>query len=280
MYAPNDELPPIQDNLYPSQRNQKFLSKSNSCLYDDRKLSQKYLNDEDILSNNGAMNDTNIRTGQCNYNEAQNYLNYMMKKRNNKLYSPYNPMKQYSPYINNSFNMDRANPKRREMYKYSEGSQFTPYRKNNNINNNNYDFSTIDGYRNFNQKNFFGGLSKNEVRRSRINEITNPEKYYKRNGVFESYREEQKKFLRYNYELMKQKNQVKQYIDINPYNPQIIDDLGKSELTYNTILNPMPNFTYNKYLESQLTKIGQNKISRQFYRDNMMSVNNENKGFY
>ena len=46
-----------------------------------------------------------------------------------------------------------------------------------------------------------------------------------------------------NFSLVKKSN----FVEVNPYNAKRYD-LGNSNLRYNTILNPMFNYNYNKYL--------------------------------
>ena len=86
----------------------------------------------------------------------------------------------------------------------------------------------------------------------RTREITNPELYYKKiNGDFYKYRAENKKYLDYNYNIMGSRNLKK--INVNPFNKESsIGLLGRSTLMHNTILNPVPNFSYNKYFEKEI----------------------------
>jgi hypothetical protein len=42
-------------------------------------------------------------------------------------------------------------------------------------------------------------------------------------------------------------------INVNPFNKESsIGLLGRSTLMHNTILNPVPNFSYNKYFEKEI----------------------------
>lgn len=92
------------------------------------------------------------------------------------------------------------------------------------------------------------------LKTKRLNEITNPELFYKiKSGDYFRYRLQQKEFLDYNFNMIQNKNTRKD-IDINPYNPNIATNLGKSNLLHNTILDPLPNYSYNRYLENQLHK--------------------------
>jgi hypothetical protein len=87
-------------------------------------------------------------------------------------------------------------------------------------------------------------------------EITNPDFFYQRNNKdYFKYRMEQKKYLDYNYEIIKNKlNKKKREPDINPYNPIInqVFENGKTDLLHNPILNPTNNYSYNKYLEKEV----------------------------
>lgn len=109
-----------------------------------------------------------------------------------------------------------------------------------------------------NSRILFGGESKNEVRRRMINDITNPDLFYKKANDYKYYQLEQQQFSKYNLDLMnmRKKERTKEIININPFNPKLKkDDLGKSLLEYNTILNPIPNFTYNRYLENHIISL-------------------------
>jgi hypothetical protein len=90
----------------------------------------------------------------------------------------------------------------------------------------------------------------------RKTEITNPELFYKKNNEdYYKYRAEMKKFLDYNYEVIKNRNKLRQKkeIIINPYNP-INDNFEhyKSDLSHNPILNPVNYYSFNKLLEKEI----------------------------
>ena len=83
-----------------------------------------------------------------------------------------------------------------------------------------------------------------------------------------------------NFSLVKKSN----YVEVNPYNAKRYD-LGNSNLRYNTILNPMFNYNYNKYLfPGKITKdyagINQERererIIAQKYEQEMINNNNNN----
>ena len=98
---------------------------------------------------------------------------------------------------------------------------------------------------------------------SRRSEISNPELYNKRNNEdYNKYRAELRKYLDYNYQILLNKNRFnkKQEVNINPYNPINADfEHYKSDLAHNPILNPVNNYSFNKYLEKEIKGI--NKVN-------------------
>ena len=55
--------------------------------------------------------------------------------------------------------------------------------------------------------------------RSRLNEITNPDMYYKQSNMdYIKYREQQRNYLNSNYDLMVNNGNYKKKLDVNPYN--------------------------------------------------------------
>ena len=100
-------------------------------------------------------------------------------------------------------------------------------------------------------------------RSGRLNEITNPNMYYKIGSQdYLQYKEQQKNYLNSNLEVMLNNKRKKQEITVNPYNPvSSYYNLGKSALQNNTILNPLPNYKYNKYL-GNTEDINQYKVKR------------------
>ena len=107
--------------------------------------------------------------------------------------------------------------------------------------------------RNNNGKNYYNNLSKScgEIYSNGLkNEISNPEKYYKKLDInFYRYRQELKKYDDYNYEMMlKHKKKLGgEELDINPYN-HIIDNYknGDTSLPRNIILHPKDFCGYEK----------------------------------
>ena len=77
--------------------------------------------------------------------------------------------------------------------------------------------------------------------------------YYKQsNQDYIKYKEQQRNYLNSNYELMINNGNYKKKLDVNPYNVNSSKTtLGESTLIHNTILNPLPNYTYNKYFDEE-----------------------------
>ncbi len=138
---------------------------------------------------------------------SQNYVNYMKGKDDLKVSTPYNLNNNNNQFQNN--NLDNK-------YSLSKSQSFSP---------------------SYNKDDF--------VMKGRTTEITNPDKYFQsENQNYLKFKEEQRKYLDYNYNMMlNRRNQLL----VNPYNKgSSTGDLGKSFLTNNPILNPFPNYT-NKY---------------------------------
>ena len=172
---------------------------------------------------------------------TKNYLEYMKKfenKRKNILSSPYLVYQEKTNNRNTEFNLNENNQTFQPQNSYD-------------MNQKNVIINTDNNYRN-NLAN-----STRTLRYSgKSGEITNPEYYYQRNNRdYFKYRMEQKKYLDYNYEIMKNKfNKKKREPDINPFNPIINQafENGKTDLLHNPILNPINNYSYNKYLEKEV----------------------------
>lgn len=87
-------------------------------------------------------------------------------------------------------------------------------------------------------------------------EITNPDMYYKQSNMdYIKYREQQRNYLNSDYDLMVNNGNYKKKLDVNPYNVNSSStSLGESRLVHNTILNPLPNYTYNKYFDEEFKR--------------------------
>ena len=172
---------------------------------------------------------------------TKNYLEYMKKfenKRKNILSSPYLVYQEKTNNRNTEFNLNENN------------QTFQPQ--------NSYDMNQKNVINNTdnNSRNILANSTRTLRYSGKSGEITNPEYYYQRNNRdYFKYRMEQKKYLDYNYEIMKNKfNKKKREPDINPYNPIINQafENGKTDLLHNPILNPINNYSYNKYLEKEV----------------------------
>lgn len=85
------------------------------------------------------------------------------------------------------------------------------------------------------------------LRLARRSEITNPDLYYKQESAsYQSLRKKEKEFLDYNYHLMNTHD--KKRLDIKPYSSYGTGSFSAhSNMQNNVILNPVPNYNYNKY---------------------------------
>ena len=214
---------------------------------------------------------------------AKNYLNYMKKFERKKTpisspYSVYLKMKQ------NNLNNDMRDKDENHMNKSINNninnninnSIDIDIRKKNNITNNIINSKYFNNQENpINLKPLSNSLSMKSINfENRKSEITNPELYYqKNNDDYYKYRAELKQYLDYNYQILMKKNRLhkKQEVNINPYNPIDADfEHYKSDLRHNPILNPINNYSFNKYLEKEIR--GTNKINT-FQRAGNILVN-------
>ena len=248
-------------------------------------------NDRNLNSYKGRINNKYNQIEQY----SKNYLEYM-KRFENKRKTPFaSPFLVYQEKTrgnkNNIFNqfdnnyMDKQN-KTIDVDSYSiKGNQNLHNNYDINQNNKNNDINDEDVYNQNSQ------IQKNRSRNnilansgnifnfsSRNGEITNPDFYFQRNNQdYYKYRLEQKKYLDYNYEIIKNRlnKRDKREPDINPYNPinNQIFEKGKSDLLHNPILNPINNYSYNKYLEKEV-----NLGNR--YTKSSNDIINSNKNIY
>ena len=192
---------------------------------------------------------------------AKNYLNYIQRYERKKtpLSSPYSV---YQKIKQNSYRNDR---------RYNEENYYTKRNINNNLKsfdnkeknkindliNNKYFQSNSPS---FNIKPLSNSLSMKTINfENRKSEITNPELYYRRNNEdYNKYRAEMKQYLDYNYKIISNNNifNNKKDVNVNPYNPIDADfEHYKSDLAHNPILNPVNNYSFNKYLEKEIKDI-------------------------
>ena len=192
---------------------------------------------------------------------AKNYLSYIQRYERKKAnlsspYSVYQKIKQ-----NNYKNYNLKNEENYEN-KYINNINIKNTEEKNKINN-----MFNDRYFKLNEpsslnikKPLPNSLSTKTINyENRNSEITNPELYYKRNNEdYYKYRTEMKQYLDYNYKILSNKDRLnkKQEVNINPYNPLDADfEHYKSDLPHNPILNPVNNYSFNKYLEKEIKDI-------------------------
>ena len=159
---------------------------------------------------------------------SQNYVNYMKGKENLKMSTPYN----------NNYNNQLQNNNLDNKVSLSKSQSFSP---------------------SYNKDDF--------IMKGRTTEITNPDKYYQsENQNYLKFKEEQRKYLDFNYNMMK--NRSHQLL-VNPYNKgSSTGDLGKSFLSNNPILNPFPNYN-NKYFGNYF-KVGKNNNNNNYGNSNSL----------
>jgi hypothetical protein len=179
---------------------------------------------------------------------TKNYLEYMKKfenKRKNILSSPYLVYQEKTK--GNSMNNRNIELDSNENNQTFQKPKIYDMNQNNMDNNYRLDIDSTNILANSTKTLRYSGKS---------GEITNPDFFYQRNNKdYFKYRMEQKKYLDYNYEIIKNKlNKKKREPDINPYNPIInqVFENGKTDLLHNPILNPTNNYSYNKYLEKEV----------------------------
>ena len=159
---------------------------------------------------------------------SQNYVNYMKGKENLKMSTPYN----------NNYNNQLQNNNLDNKVSLSKSQSFSP---------------------SYNKDDF--------IMKGRTTEITNPDKYFQsENKNYLKFKEEQRKYLDFNYNMMK--NRSHQLL-VNPYNKgSSTGDLGKSFLSNNPILNPFPNYN-NKYFGNYF-KVGKNNNNNNYGNSNSL----------
>ncbi len=189
-------------------------------------------------------------------------MNYIKKFEKNERKTPL--ISPYSQYIK----------KIKDVNKYSDNTSLTSREKeintlseyenknkisnhishlNNYIKNNSNDliYNNFINYKKIEKNMPISNSLKNINYYGRKNEISNPELFYKRSDLnYYRYREEQRKFGDYNYNIVLNKNKsrfIKKEPDINPFNPKIdLYKIGKSSLSHNIILKPEEFYGYFK----------------------------------
>ena len=244
-------------------------------------------NDRNINSYKG-----NILNKQSKIEQnSKNYINYMkqFERRKTPLQTPYSVFQEiknknlkYNNYnnikLNHSINKNNNN--------INVNNDNINNINDNNIINNSMNVKGNDNYSNNRlHNNRLKGLNllsnsisaKSLLFDNRKSEITNPDYFYRRNNDdYYKYRAEQKKYLDYNYQILKNKNKLydKQEPNINPYNPRQEDfEHYKSNLPHNPILNPLNYYSYNKYLEKEIRDIKNNNINNEYQNNNSNNYN-------
>lgn len=166
--------------------------------------------------------------------KAEQYLSYMSKELRK---SPNN--KQYHPIRSDSLTSITDSPTKDTFYqRYQKERELSQQKGTNNR-------SESDHLKENSFHLFTPGVIK-----SYHSDINNPD-YYRdssENTLFGLLKEKQREILQYNKDMMDNKSRQKRNeIDTNPYR-SYSTTLGKSYLENNTILNPVPHLTYNKYL--------------------------------
>jgi len=215
---------------------------------------------------------------------AKNYLDFMKKYERKKTpisspYSVYLKMKQDNS--NNYVNNDNDNYVKKIINDNNNDNNSSYFndidlRQKNKINNMIINYKYFQNKKTpLNMKPLSNSLSmRNMNMENRKSEITNPELYYKRNNEdYNKYRAELKHYLDYNYQILSNKNRFnkKKEVNVNPYNPIDADfEHYKSDLAHNPILNPVNNYTFNKYLEKEMNI---NKKTNTFQQAGNLLVN-------
>ena len=215
---------------------------------------------------------------------AKNYLDFMKKYERKKTpisspYSVYLKMKQDNS--NNYVNNDNDNYVKKIINDNNNDNNSSYFndidlRQKNKINNMIINYKYFQNKKTpLNMKPLSNSLSmRNMNMENRKSEITNPELFYKRNNAdYNKYRAELKHYLDYNYQILSNKNRFnkKKEVNVNPYNPIDADfEHYKSDLAHNPILNPVNNYTFNKYLEKEMNI---NKKTNTFQQAGNLLVN-------
>ena len=191
---------------------------------------------------------------------AKNYLSYIQRYERKKanLSSPYSV---YQKIKQNNYKNYNVNNEENYENKYINNINIKNTEEKNKINNMINDrYFKLNEPSSLNIKPLPNSLSTKTINyENRRSEITNPELYYKRNNEdYYKYRTEMNQYLDYNYRILSNKDRLnkKQEVNINPYNPLDADfEHYKSDLPHNPILNPVNNYSFNKYLEKEIKDI-------------------------
>ena len=224
-------------------------------------------NDRNIKSYKGRINNKYNLIEQY----SKNYLEYMQKFENRRKTPFSSPFLVYQEKTkednNNLLNQNNYIDLRNENMANDINSNPNQKRENN-LNQTNNEINgngkvepviikELKMKNSYSRNNIFPKFANSYDFSCRNGEITNPNYFFQKNNRdYYKYRLEQKKYLDYNYEIIKNRmnNKNKREPDVNPYNPinEKIFERGKSDLLHNPILNPINNYSYNKYLEKEV----------------------------
>jgi len=198
---------------------------------------------------------------------SKNYLEYMKRfenKRNNILRSPFLVYQEKTKGNNINYRMNHGNNRSVDLNSNLYLNENNETFQQPNIYNGNQINDTSNGQNNYNygmqridsNDNILSNSTNSLGYSGKSGEITNPNYFYQRNNKdYYKYKMEQKRYLDYNFELMKNKlSKKKREPDVNPYNPinDKVFENGKTDLLHNPILNPINNYSYNKYLDKEV----------------------------
>ena len=198
---------------------------------------------KDYINNKSQIIDKNVK----------NYLDFMLKNKSRK--TPYtSPYNAYKEKMRNLSPIKTGEKLIMENYRVIDNKN-TNQNSYNKINMLNYPYniqrSTDENFQMPN-RNLISSASAENISFKDRHEITNPGIYYaKYSKDYYNYKQEQKNYLQYNYDIMKQRqNKKDREVDINPYNPIAENyQVKSSNLKHNPIINPVNYYGYNKYLD-------------------------------
>jgi len=266
------------NNNYIFNKRKKDYNKFNPNPYTEEIPTFSFENELNVNSYKQQINKNNQNI-EKNYS---NYLNYIEKfenkNRKKSLISPYSlyikklkDVKKYDDHTSLTSRGKETNELSLDINKYDNNKNNYNNIKNNILNDNlntndnniNNNYYIINNNNSNSIKNLFNQRINKKIEKDthvskslkninyfgRKNEISNPELFFKRSDEdYYRYREEQRRFDDYNYNILLNKNKsrfIKKEPDINPFNPKIdLYKIGKSNLSHNTILKPEDFYGY------------------------------------
>ena len=111
------------------------------------------------------------------------------------------------------------------------------------------------------------------IMKGRSNEISNPVKYYQNQANdYNKFHNEEMRYLDYNQNIMNHKKYNE--INVNPFNKgSSKGGLGQSSLRRNPILNPLHDYSYNKYFDRESFNVN-NNIQSERTRNSLVQAGN------